>query len=80
MTEEPHQIILDFLRAIRSRIDDIQADVHDIKQTIISLRTEVHGLRGDLLRQERAIAGIETDMDRIKARLDLDDTFPPEGH
>jgi hypothetical protein len=33
----------------------------------------VNGLRCGILRQERAVAGVELDIDRIKTRLDLSD-------
>jgi len=32
-----------------------------------------HATRGDILRQEKAIAALEVDIDRIKVRLDLSD-------
>ena len=36
-------------------------------------RDDIHGVRGDIRRQERAIASLEHDVERIKHRLDLVD-------
>lgn len=80
MVDDPQEIILEHLRAVRADVSGIKDDVRNIKGTITNLRTEVNALRGDILRQERAIAGLEVDMDRIKTRLDLVDhaTDPAE--
>ncbi|MBZ0141640.1 MAG: hypothetical protein K8H87_18010 [Pseudorhodoplanes sp.] len=47
--------------------------MRDLKTTVLALREDVNGLRGDILRQERAFAAVEVDIDRIKARLDFTD-------
>jgi hypothetical protein len=46
-----------------ARFEEIR---RDLKQGQIAIRS-------DILRQERAIASVETDIDRIKASLDLSD-------
>jgi hypothetical protein len=63
---EPHELIFDHLRAIRADLADVKLDIRDLKQSMLALRT-------DMLRQERAIASVENDIDRIKVRLDLSD-------
>jgi septal ring factor EnvC (AmiA/AmiB activator) len=63
---EPHELIFDHLRAIRTDLADVKLDIRDLKQSMLALRT-------DMLRQERAIASVENDIDRIKVRLDLSD-------
>ena len=74
MTDQPHDLILDHLRHIRARTDSTDANVKELKQTVLSLREEVNAMRGDFLRQERALAAVEVDLDRIKTRLDLTDS------
>ena len=74
MVNDPQEIVLEHLRAMRSDIGDIKLDVRDLKVGINALRTEVNALRGDILRQERSIAAVEIDVDRINTRLGLHDT------
>jgi hypothetical protein len=42
------------------------------------MRGDFHGLRGDFLRLERALAAVEVDIDHINARLGLSDQPPPQ--
>jgi hypothetical protein len=76
MVNDPQEIILEHLRALRSDIADVKADTRDLKAGQIALRSDFHGLRGDVLRLERALAAVEVDIDRINARLGLAD--PPQ--
>ncbi len=73
MVDDPQELILEHLRHIRAKVDANDTGLRDIKQMITGLREEVNALRGDILRQERAIAALEADFDRIKTRLDLSD-------
>ena len=73
MTDEPHNLILDHLRAIRGELKALQHGQQDLKNEMISLRQEVHNLRGDSLRRDQSIAGLEVSIERIKSRLDLSD-------
>lgn len=74
MVNDPYELILEHLRAIRADTADVKAEVKDLKHGVNALRSEVNALRGDILRQERALATVEVDIDRIKARLDLSST------
>lgn len=76
MATEPHEIILDHLRVIRASVAALKDDNIEIKASLNSLRVEVNALRNDILRQERAIAAVEVDVDRIKVRLDIADYSP----
>ena len=71
MTDQPHDLILDHLRAIRGDTTEIKTALQSLKEGQLSVRDDLHSLRGDIRRQERAIASLETDIDRIKTRLDL---------
>jgi hypothetical protein len=73
MVADPYEIIIEHLRHLRSRADSSDTALRDLKTTVLALREDVNGLRGDILRQERAFAAVEIDIDRIKARLDLAD-------
>ena len=73
MVDDPHEIILEYLRYLRGRADSTEAAVRELRGAVLGLREDMNGLRGDILRQERAIAAVEVDIDRIKAWLDLSD-------
>ncbi|MEO1716193.1 MAG: hypothetical protein AAFR76_03685 [Planctomycetota bacterium] len=73
MSDEPTDLVLELLRAIRSDVTDLKAGQRELKQELISIRKQVHGLAGDGLRRETNIAAMQVDLDRIKARLDLSD-------
>jgi len=71
MVHDPQELILEHLRSIRTKIDGTDTAVRELKSAVLALREDVNGLRGDILRQERALAAVEVDIDRIKTRLDL---------
>ena len=76
MGNDPDELMLPLLREIRAGQDDAKTDRQEIKDSILSLREDVHGLRGDVLRIEKGLASVELDVDRIKTRLDLVDEQP----
>ena len=76
MVDDPQEIILEHLRFIRSELADVKKDIRELRDGQLSIRDDIHALRGDVRRQERAIAAIEVDTDRIKARLDLSESPP----
>lgn len=55
MVDDPNEIVLDILRAIRNDVGDIKADVHEIKLRVTSL--------------EEGLAGVHRRMDRFDERL-----------
>lgn len=69
-----NDLMLDILKELQKGQADLKVGQRELKDGQISLRDEVHALRGDILRQERAIASLEIDVERIKHRLDLVDT------
>ncbi len=68
-----NELMLEILKTLQADSKATRGDIRDMRDSMISMREEMHGLRGDLLRQERAIASLENDIDRIKVRLDLVD-------
>jgi predicted nucleic acid-binding Zn-ribbon protein len=73
MVNDPQEIILEHLRAIRTDVGDLKQGQRDLKAEMISLRQQLHTIQGEALRREETIAAIQFDVDRIKARLDLSD-------
>ncbi len=71
MVEDPQEIILEHLRYMRGRVDTIDENVKELRQSVLDVREQINGIRGDFLRLERALAAQEVDIDRIKNRLDL---------
>ena len=53
MVNDPTEIILDHLRALRTGQDRIEHELKELKTGQIALRGDFHGLRGDFLRLER---------------------------
>jgi hypothetical protein len=78
MVNDPYEIILDHLRDLRSGQERIEHDLKELKAGQIAMRGDFHGLRGDFLRLERALAAVEVDIDHINARLGLSDQPPPQ--
>ncbi len=73
MVEDTHNIILDYLRELRAGQDRIEITVRDVKAELSSIRQHIHAVSGDGMRQEERLSRLETDIDRIKTRLDLSD-------
>ena len=77
MADEGAQVTMELVYEVLKKLQQGQADLatglRDVKESIISLREDVHGTRGDLLRHEKALAALESDIGRIKVRLDLRD-------
>lgn len=71
MAEEPHNLILDRLRELREEQRQLIADVREIKDSQTSIRHMLVAMQGDDLRQEAMLAGLRSDVDTIKRRLNL---------
>jgi hypothetical protein len=71
MAEEPHNLILDRLRELREEQRQLIADVRELKDSQTSIRHMLVAMQGDDLRQEAMLAGLRSDVDTIKRRLNL---------
>lgn len=71
MAEATNELILEILKSLQQDNVAIKRGIADIKQNIISARDDIHSLRTDILRQEKALATLEVDVERIKVRLDI---------
>ena len=76
MNADVENLVLEHLRHIRSRVDAIDEQQREMKESLLATRVDVHALRGDILRFERGLAAVELTMDKVKLRLGLgDDTL-----
>ena len=64
-------LILEHLRHIRGRVDQLGEDMTIVKHRLTSLESQVAGLHGDNAILQRRMDGFETRMERIERRLDL---------
>jgi outer membrane murein-binding lipoprotein Lpp len=78
MTEQVENLILEHLRHIRGRVDQLAEDLGTVKLRLTSLETQVSGLQGQVagLHGDNAIAHqrmdkIDVRLDRIERRLEL---------
>lgn len=78
MSDEPDNLVLVFLRRLDGKMDDLRADMADLKQRQTTLEVQVGHLNATesshygqiMLRLDR----LETRLERIARRLDLVDT------
>lgn len=73
MSEISNELLLEVLKKIQQDNVDLKRLIKDVKDNVLSVREDVHSLRSDMLRQEKALATVEVDVDRIKNRLDIID-------
>lgn len=71
---EPHDLILDHLRAIRLDLAALKMGQEQLKSDVLNVRKDIHALRGDLLRIEESGAATAAEVERINIRLGLNDT------
>lgn len=67
------ELIYEVLKQVREDVAHIRRRVEEHDEQFIRLREDIHGLRGDTLRQERTIAAVQVDIERINKRLGLKD-------
>ena len=72
--QPPHELILDLLRAVRADQAKTDRRIELMQGDVLSLRKDVHGLRGELLRFEESVAAMGAQIERINTRLGLNET------
>ena len=78
MVEDPYEIIIDHLRAIRADVADLKQMRGEMRDGFASLRAHDAAAHGDHALLERRVLSLETDLDRIKRRLEITDDLPKE--
>lgn len=68
-----NELMYELLKKVRGELAEMKGDMKDLKEGQISIRNQLHAMQGDTLRQERTIATLQHDVDRIKNRFDLTD-------
>ena len=76
MSADIDSLILEPLRHIRGRVDQLGEDMTIVKHRLTSLESQVAGLHGDNAILQRRMDGFETRMERIERRLDLTEVGP----
>jgi hypothetical protein len=71
MTENVENLILEHLRHIRGRVDQMAEDLGTVKLRLSSLESQVVGLHGDNAVAHQRMDHIDQRLDRIARRLDL---------
>jgi hypothetical protein len=74
MTENiTNELIYEVLKKIQGDLTEIKGTLADHSHQFIRVREDINGLRADGLRQERTIATVQVDVERINTRLGLID-------
>ena len=73
MADEIANLILEHLRAIRAKQDDMAVDISELKQRMGLLEGQVAHLFGQYAILSNRIDRIDTRLERIERRLDLVD-------
>ena len=71
MTANVENLILEHLRHIRGRVDQMAEDLGTVKLRLSSLESQVAGLHGDNAVAHQRMDHIDQRLDRIARRLDL---------
>ncbi|MFY9974568.1 MAG: hypothetical protein WAK53_09945 [Chromatiaceae bacterium] len=71
MPETVENLILEHLRHIRARVDQVAEDMGTMKLRLSSLESQVAGLHGDNAIGHQRMDRIESRLERIERRLDL---------
>lgn len=73
MVHDPDEIVLEHLRAIRADLEDLKKLRGEMREGFASVRAHQAATHGDQALLERRVVSLESDMDRIKRRLELVD-------
>ncbi len=69
-----NELIYEVLKSLQENIRRIDSSLREIKDGQIHIREDINSVRGDVLRHDKSMAGLEVDIERIKNRLDLNET------
>jgi archaellum component FlaC len=70
MTDNVENLILEHLRALRSKIDQIADDVREIKQRVVTLESGQGVITQQIGHLQQSIAGQQVSFDRLTERVE----------
>lgn len=70
MSDNVENIVLEHLRAIRSRIDQVADDVREIKLRVVTLESGMGVLTQQIGHLQQSIAGQQVSFDRLTERVE----------
>jgi predicted nuclease with TOPRIM domain len=71
MAEEPINLVLEHLRALRGDVTLLREDMQDVKRRLTSLEVAVAQIHGDFAGQSVRIDRLEDRLSRIEQRLEI---------
>jgi septal ring factor EnvC (AmiA/AmiB activator) len=73
MVEPNYELIRDILRNIQSDVSDLKKMRQEMREGFASIRSHLVAMKTDHGMLERRLMDAETELDRVKTRLDLND-------
>jgi predicted nucleic acid-binding Zn-ribbon protein len=71
MSDVSGELIYELLKRIHSDVAALKEGQRDLRQDMISIRNQIHGLQGDVNTLRATSSHLENRFDRIETRLDL---------
>jgi len=68
-----NELIYEVLKKLQQGVSRIDAKLDDHTRQFIALREQLHTMDGNALRQERLMATLESRIERIETRLNIND-------
>lgn len=68
-----NELLLETLKAIQAKINDMANDLSDVKADMRGLKGHMAAFMQSEVAQDGAVAAIQTKIDRIERRLDLNE-------
>jgi NTP pyrophosphatase (non-canonical NTP hydrolase) len=69
-----NELLYEVLKQVQNGQAEVKATLGDVVAQIIRVREDINNLRSDDLRRERVQAQMDVRLERIEARLNLNDT------
>lgn len=76
MTEQTENLVLEILRAMRGDVQEIKADIRDLKTRVTMIEVRLGDFFALYAQQSQRIDRLENRLERVEQRLDLRDERP----
>jgi hypothetical protein len=73
MGGEPQDLLMEILRPIQADVAVLRNNDQEFRSQLIDIRQLLVTMQNDALRQERSMAAMQVELDRVKSRLELRD-------